>query len=72
MPSVGLGTVSQQNKDSLVKSIMEAGYTHIDTASMYKNEKVVGAALAECFARGKKREDIFVTTKLWHDKYLDV
>jgi len=51
---------------------MEAGYTHIDTATVYNNEEIIGEALAECFAKGKKREDIFVTTKLWHSGYGDV
>ena len=51
---------------------MEAGYTHLDTAAVYQNEEVVGAALAECFSKGKKREEIFVTTKLYHDKFDDV
>jgi diketogulonate reductase-like aldo/keto reductase len=56
----------------MVNAIMTAGYTHIDTAMIYKNEEVVGEALAECFQKGKKREDIFVTTKLWHSQYADV
>jgi len=56
----------------MVNAIMTAGYTHIDTAMIYKNEEVVGAALAECFEKGKKREEIFVTTKLWHSQYADV
>lgn len=56
----------------MVNAIMKAGYCHIDTAHIYKNEEKVGEALKECFAQGKKREDIFVTTKLWHDKWDDV
>lgn len=56
----------------MVNAIMTAGYAHIDTAMIYKNEEVVGAALAECFQKGKKREDIYVTTKLWHTQYADV
>eukprot|EP00355_Strombidium_rassoulzadegani_P006861 CAMPEP_0168615674 /NCGR_PEP_ID=MMETSP0449_2-20121227/4627_1 /TAXON_ID=1082188 /ORGANISM="Strombidium rassoulzadegani, Strain ras09" /LENGTH=281 /DNA_ID=CAMNT_0008656423 /DNA_START=34 /DNA_END=879 /DNA_ORIENTATION=+ len=72
MPSVGLGTASHQNKDSMVSAIMEAGYCHIDTAFIYKNEEVVGEALAECFAKGKLRSEVFVTTKLWHSQYGDV
>ena len=48
MPSVGLGTASHQDKDSMVNAIMNAGYTHLDTASIYNNEEVVGNAIAEC------------------------
>jgi len=49
----------------------EAGYIHIDTASIYKNEEKVGEALKALFASGKKREDIFVTTKIWHSDHND-
>jgi len=49
-----------------VEIAIEAGYRHIDTAFAYDNEEEIGQALARCFARGiVKREDIFVTTKLW-------
>ena len=69
MPLIGLGTWQEQSKESMVHAIMKAGYVHIDTASFYKNEEIVGEALAECFAQGKKREDLFITTKLWHTQY---
>lgn len=69
IPSVGLGTASHQDKDSMVNAVMNAGYIHIDTAACYNNEHVVGEALAECFAQGKTRADVYVTTKLWHDKW---
>ena len=51
---------------------METGYVYIDTASMYKNEKVVGDALQKCFARGKKREDVFILTKVDQHELIDV
>ena len=41
---------------------IEVGYRHIDTAATYMNEEAVGAAIRES---GVKREDLFVTTKLW-------
>ena len=50
---------------------MEAGYTHIDTATLYENEEMIGDALQECFTRGKKREDLFITDKIWHDDFGD-
>ena len=68
IPSIGLGThqIEFDDHESLVLAIMNAGYCHIDTAAVYGNEETVGKALKECFKKGKKREDIFVTTKLWH------
>ena len=72
IPSIGFGTWMLHDKAAIVRAVMEAGYIHIDTAMIYENEHLVGEALAECFAQGKKREDLFVTTKLWHSQYADV
>lgn len=45
---------------------IECGYRHIDAATAYGNEAAVGAGLADVLARGiVKREDLFITTKLW-------
>ena len=64
IPSIGLGSVGLNNVASLEKAIMESGYVYIDTASHYKNEDLVGQAIQNCFKRGKKREDLFVLTKV--------
>ena len=72
MPAIGLGTASLTSKESVVQAVLEAGYRHVDTASAYKNEEVIGDALADVFKAGIKREEIFVTTKLWHKDYHDV
>ncbi|KAJ3631249.1 hypothetical protein MTP99_012390 [Tenebrio molitor] len=69
MPALGLGTRDDSNDETEVSvslnAAFEAGYRHIDTASVYHNEKVIGNVLKQCFASGKlKREDIFITTKL--------
>ena len=72
MPSIGLGTYKLKSKEALVHAIMNAGYLHIDNAMRYKNEEVVGEALAECFDLGKKREDLFITTKIFYKQYNDV
>ena len=47
-----------------VESALALGYRHIDTAEMYANEEAIGAALA---ASGVARNDLHVTTKVWHE-----
>lgn len=68
IPMLGLGTykIGQTDQDvyRAIRSALEAGYRHIDTASMYRNEAPIGKAIRES---GIPREDIFVTTKLWGD-----
>jgi 2,5-diketo-D-gluconate reductase A len=59
-------------KDLLVKAILEHGYRHIDTAMIYKNEEIVGEAIQEVMAKGIKREELYITTKLWHTDKNDV
>ncbi|XP_062564762.1 1,5-anhydro-D-fructose reductase-like [Armigeres subalbatus] len=69
IPVLGLGTwLSREGEGiSAVKAAIDAGYRHIDTAFLYRNEKEVGQAIREKIAEGViKREDIFVTTKLWN------
>ncbi len=75
MPQIGLGTFLSPDADltPIVKSaILDHGYRHIDTASLYGNEGAIGKALKECFAAGIKREELFITTKLWADQKKDV
>ncbi|TLX56714.1 2,5-didehydrogluconate reductase DkgB [Stutzerimonas nosocomialis] len=64
IPAFGLGTFrlkGQQVIDS-VKTGLELGYRHIDTAQAYENEREVGQAIAES---GVTRDELFVTTKIW-------
>jgi len=50
---------------SAVKAAIEAGYRHIDTAYIYRNEAAIGSALKEVLAEGKlRREDLFITSKV--------
>ena len=44
---------------------LEAGYRHIDTAYLYRNESIIGDVLQDWFERGRiRREEIFITTKV--------
>ncbi|XP_069679317.1 aldo-keto reductase family 1 member B1-like isoform X2 [Periplaneta americana] len=53
--------------EQVVKDAIDVGYRHFDTAMFYKNEKEVGSAIRAKIAEGViKREDVFVTTKLWN------
>jgi len=69
MPVFGLGTYlsrsGRETKESVLFAL-EIGYRHIDTASMYGNEKDVGEAIRKS---GIPREEIFVTTKLWNSDH---
>lgn len=70
IPALGMGTVPPDDPSLVKQQIIEAvkaGYRHIDTAWYYTTEKYVGEALKELFAEGVvKREDLFITTKVWH------
>jgi 2,5-diketo-D-gluconate reductase B len=64
IPLLGLGTWDLRGRvcARLVEQALRLGYRHIDTAEMYDNEREVGEGL---HASGVKRDDIFVTTKIW-------
>ncbi|MCM8571094.1 aldo/keto reductase [Gramella jeungdoensis] len=72
LDAIGLGTwKSKKGKvTEAVKIALENGYKHIDCAAVYGNEKEVGNGMAEIFKNGKvKREDVWVTSKLWNDAH---
>lgn len=68
MPSVGIGTFLLEPKDAenSVREALKMGYRLIDTANAYVNERAVGRGMR---SSGVKREDIFLSTKLWPSEY---
>lgn len=68
MPSVGLGTFRAETDliADLLTTAIKVGYRHIDCAQMYGNEKEIGDALKKLCDDGiVKREDLWITSKLW-------
>lgn len=74
MPIVGLGTYSLHG-DKCVNAVLSAiklGYRKFDTASFYGNEEEVGQGIRQAIDEGLiKREDVFVTTKLYPNEFAD-
>jgi len=67
MPWLGLGVWRSMEGEEVANAVgwaLEAGYSSVDTAAIYQNEKGVGRAIKES---GINREDIFITTKLWNN-----
>ncbi len=76
IPAVGLGTFgsdrfSGEEIAAAVKGAIAVGYRQIDCAAVYGNEKLIGEALREAMATGVKREDLWITSKLWNDKHAE-
>ena len=78
MPAVGLGTFGSDKytPDQIagaVSGAVKAGYRMLDCASVYQNEDRIGEVLAELFKEGVvKREDLFITSKVWNDQHREV
>ena len=66
IPQIGLGVwqATPEQATMAVREALLAGYRHVDTATIYKNESGVGAGFRES---GLLREDVFITTKVWND-----
>ncbi len=67
IPQLGLGVYRVEPgrpTQEAVEAALAAGYRHVDTAAVYGNERDVGAALR---ASGLRREEAWITTKLWND-----
>lgn len=64
IPTVGFGTwqVEEGDGSEIVRKALESGYRLIDTATIYNNEQSVGEGIKKS---GLKREEVFLTTKVW-------
>jgi alcohol dehydrogenase (NADP+) len=74
MPAIGLGTfgsdhVAADEIAAAVEAAAEVGYRHFDCASVYGNEREIGCALQQVLRRHAKREQLWITSKLWNDKH---
>ncbi len=67
IPCVGFGTWQTPDGETAVNAVkcaLQSGYRHVDTAAVYGNEVSVGEGIAQS---GVKREELFVTSKVWND-----
>jgi len=76
MPAIGLGTFGSdhappQEVADTVLGAAEVGYRHFDCASVYGNEARIGAALQAIMAGGVRRDELWITSKLWNDKHAE-
>ncbi|SEA78144.1 Aldo/keto reductase family protein [Oribacterium sp. KHPX15] len=67
-PVVGIGTfmLSPTDAENSVKEALKMGYSLVDTANAYVNERACGRGIKDS---GMKREDVFLSTKLWPSEY---
>ena len=74
MPVIGLGTFGSDKytNDQIAAAVIDAaevGYRHFDCASVYSNEPEVGQSLEQIQKDGIKREDLWITSKLWNNHH---
>jgi alcohol dehydrogenase (NADP+) len=74
MPAMGLGTFGSdrftgEQVAEAVKGAIAVGYRHIDCASVYGNEHLIGPVFSEVIQAGIPREDLWITSKVWNDMH---
>jgi len=72
MPALGFGTLIPDPlaTKQAITTALEVGFRHFDCAERYRNEQAVGDAMQGMFRAGNiRREDVFVTTKLWNNNH---
>ncbi|MCC5808057.1 MAG: aldo/keto reductase [Opitutales bacterium] len=67
MPQLGFGTFKLTGEEGTeaIRTALECGYRHLDTAAMYANHREAGEGLRRS---GVARNEVFITSKVWHDK----
>jgi diketogulonate reductase-like aldo/keto reductase len=76
LPAIGLGTfgsdaVSADAVADAVLGAVSAGYRHVDCASVYGNQRAIGGSLRRLLASGVRRDELWITSKLWNDKHAE-
>jgi len=74
MPAIGLGTFGSDHvsHDAVAEAVRYAasiGYRHFDCASVYGNEEQIGRTFKAMFHNGLRRDEVWITSKLWNDKH---
>jgi diketogulonate reductase-like aldo/keto reductase len=74
IPAIGLGTfgsdhVTHEQVAAAIESAAEIGYRHFDCASVYSNEDQVGRSLTKLIGGGIRREELWITSKVWNDMH---
>jgi alcohol dehydrogenase (NADP+) len=74
LPVIGLGTFGSDRYggEAIAQAVSDAitvGYRHIDCASVYGNEHLIGESLHSVLANGVARQDLWITSKLWNDMH---
>lgn len=71
IPTLGFGTwqAAPGEVGNAVFEALKAGYRHLDLAKIYQNQKEVAQGLKKAFSEisGLKREDVFITSKIWNN-----
>ncbi len=76
MPAIGLGTFGSDHAPAhevaeAALGAAQVGYRHFDCAAVYGNERLIGESLRAVMRAGVKREELWVTSKLWNDKHAE-
>ncbi len=76
IPAIGLGTFGSDRFSGdviaeAVKGAIAVGYRHIDCAAVYLNERLIGESLHDVMQSGIRREELWITSKLWNDKHAE-
>jgi alcohol dehydrogenase (NADP+) len=76
MPAIGLGTFGSDHAshEAVARAVIgaaEVGYRHFDCAAVYGNEHLIGQSLKHVTASSVKREELWITSKLWNDKHAE-